>query len=311
MAVDERHNAFVLAPISETISNTLADDYAACRAIMRAASKNYTFASRFLPADRLHHVEALYAVMRVGDDRVDVSHEGFGSPLAAIEDWRDSYWRAFQTGDSHYPVLRAYLHTCHAFDIPPHVLDPYFRAMIEDLDITRFPTFADLLHYMDGSALTVGRAMCYLLGATTPRVADAFGPADSLSIAMQLSNFWRDIGEDWRRGRVYLPLEDMDRFGVTEDDIANGRVTPQFTELLEFEIERTAKYYDHARQGVGLLASGRWGVMASIEIYGSILTEIRRNRYDVYRRRASASTTRKAGLALLAGLRTVALTFSE
>lgn len=280
------------------VSPDLAADYRHCHAIMRSASKNYSAASCFLPRDKVQHVAALYAVMRVGDDRVDVAHDGFSSPQAAIEDWRNSYWRAFETGDSPHPVLRAYLHTARQFNISPDLLAPYFRAMLEDLSITRFPTFADLMHYMEGSAIPVGRVMTHILGTTIHHIPDIYPSADALSIAMQLSNFWRDIGEDWRRGRIYIPQEDMERFGYTEADLAAGRINSRLIELLEFEFARTEQYYIQARQGIAHLASGRLGVISALAFYRAILPGIRRNGYDVFSRRAGASTARK--LALLA-----------
>ena len=162
---------------------------------MLGASKNYSFASRLLPQRILPHVEALYALMRVGDDRVDVSFQGFASPLAAIEDWERTTGARFETGDSEHPVMRAYLDTALKFGIPAEVMGPYFRSMKDDLTVTRFPTFADLLHYMEGSALPVGRAMTYIVGVLPPHTVDDTLPyADSLSNAMQLSNFWRDVG---------------------------------------------------------------------------------------------------------------------
>jgi phytoene synthase len=171
--------------------------------------------------------------------------------------------------------------------------------MKEDLTITRFPTFSDLVHYMEGSALTVGQAMTYILGTHPPhKIEDALPGADSLSTAMQLSNFWRDIGQDWDIGRVYLPQEDLQRFKVTEDDLADRRITPQFIDLLEFQIERTETYYLKARGSIKMLASGQWGVMSSLEIYHAILIGIRRNHYDVFHRRAGAGGLRKAGLVL-------------
>ncbi len=273
------------------------EDYNACRQVMHSASKNYSFASRFLPQSKLHHVQALYALMRVGDDRVDVSHAGFASSLAAIDDWEETYWRAFETGDSPHPVMRAYLNTASECAIPAEVIGSYFRAMRDDLTITRFPTFDDLLYYMEGSAMTVGRAMTYILGVRPPAVIEDVLPhADSLSVAMQLSNFWRDIGQDWGIERVYIPLEDMARFGVTEADIANGRVTPNFVELLEFEIERTERFYIHARAGVKQLAAGRWGVMSGLEIYRAILMDIRRHNYNVFTRRSGTTSLQKLGL---------------
>lgn len=277
------------------------EDYAECRRIMFGASKNYSFASRLLPRRVLRHVEALYALLRVGDDRVDVSHQGFASGAAAIADWERSYWQVFESGRSDHPVLRAYLDTARACGIPAEVMAPYFRAMREDLTITRFPAFADLHHYMEGSAIVVGRAMTYILGVRPPHTIEETLPhADSLSIAMQLSNFWRDIGQDWRIGRVYIPQEDLARFTVTEADLAASRVTPAFIALLEFEMERAETYYQHAAVGVRNLKTGRWGVMAGLEVYRGIHNAIRRNGYDVFTRRATTTRWQKLGLALRA-----------
>jgi phytoene synthase len=279
------------------------EDYAACRQIMRAASKNYSFASNFIPAEKLHHVEALYALLRVGDDRVDVSHDGFESPLAAIEDWERTYWRAFEAGDSPNPVMRAYLNTAIERRIPKDTMTAYFKAMKDDLTITRFPTFDDLMYYMEGSAIPVGRGMTYILGTRPPyTLDDALPGADSLSVAMQLSNFWRDIGQDFENiDRVYLPQEDMARFEVTEEDLAARRINRNFIQLLEFEFERTEGYYAHAQDSVKMLAAGRWGIMSSLEIYRAILSGIRRNRYDVFTRRARTNKLQKLGLVTKAG----------
>jgi phytoene synthase len=269
-------------------------DYAECRRVMRAASRNYSFASLVLPRNRRHHVEALYALLREGDDRVDVSHHGFSSPLAAIEDWEATYSRALETGDSPHPVMRAWLNTAVERGIPRETMRPYFRAMKDDLTVTRYATFEDLLHYMEGSAIPVGRAMTYILGVRKPHSpAHAIPHADSLSVAMQLSNFWRDISEDWQRGRVYIPQEDLKRFKVTEAEIAAGQVSPRLIALLEFEIERTERYYDHAYNGIRMLASGQWGVMCSWRVYQAILHDICRREYNVFAHRARANIRQK------------------
>jgi phytoene synthase len=273
------------------------EDYAVSRGVMLAASRNYTFASRFLPADVRPHVEALYAFLRVGDDRVDVSHAGFDSPAAAIEDWERQYRRAFANGRSEDPVIRAYLQTAREFSIPEAVMDPYFRAMRQDLSVTRFATFDDLMNYIEGSALPVGRAMTHILGVRSDASFEAaLRRADDLSTAMQLSNFWRDIGEDWQRGRVYLPLEDMREFGVSEEDLAAQRVTPAFVRLLKYEIERTQSFYREATEGVGMLARGRWAVMSGLLIYQAILTGLVNNNYDPFRVRARANGAAKLWL---------------
>lgn len=297
MDVDMHLDSISAVPPRTTLSAATEADYAICWQIMRRASRNYTFASRYLPADKLPYVAALYAFMRVGDDRVDVSHSGFQSALEAIDDWERTYWEAFELGHSPHPVMRAYLDMSARFNIPPETMSSYFRAMRADLTTTRYPTFADLLTYMDGSAIPVGRAMTYILGVRAPySIADAFPGADSLAIAMQLTNFWRDIGSDWRIGRVYLPLEDMQRYGYDETLLSQERITPNFIDLMEFEFERTEAYYTTARQSVKMLACGNWAVMSALEIYSSILASIRRNRYDVFSRRAGSRSIRKLGL---------------
>lgn len=270
------------------------NDYALCRQIMRRASNNYSFTSSFLPSEKRHHVDALYAFLRIGDDRVDVSHDGYDSPLAAIDAWELAYWHAFETGGSPDPVMRAFLNTAVEFSIPANTMSPYFRAMKEDLVKTRFLTFEELLHYMDGSAIPVGRAMTNILGVRKPfTYSDALARADHLSIAMQLSNFWRDIGQDWRIGRVYIPQEDMDLFQVGEDTLAAGQSSDRFSELLEFEVDRTQQYYESAREGIRMLASGQWGVMSALLIYQAILDSIRANNYDVFSRRARTNLLQK------------------
>jgi phytoene synthase len=300
MAIEETsYNEATLTNDSSTAAIASIDDYAYCRLIMHQASKNYSFASNFLPITKRHHVNALYAFFRVGDDRVDVSHNGFDSPLAAIEDWESAYWQAIETGDSPEPVMRAYLKTAIECGIPADTMRPYFRAMKEDLVKTRFATFEELLHYMDGSALPVGRAMTYILGVREPYTfSDALPRADALSIGMQLSNFWRDVGQDWHIGRVYIPQEDMQLFEVSEEDLALGRLSERFGELMEFEIRRTEEYYTAAKEGVHMLEAGQWGVMSSLLIYQAIMKAIRQNGYDVFSRRAGTNMLQKAVMLL-------------
>jgi len=115
------------APLDIKVRVASQDDYQQCRDVMRAASRNYSFASLFFPREVRPHVEALYAFMRIGDDRVDVSHKGFRSPQEAIEDWEETYWNAFTIGDSPHPVIRAYLDTANEFGIPAELMKPYFK----------------------------------------------------------------------------------------------------------------------------------------------------------------------------------------
>ena len=280
------------------------DDYAVCRRILNDASRNYRFASRLLPRETRHHVDALYAFLRVGDDRVDVAHDGFISPLAAIDAWEASYFRAFEEHDSVNPVMRAYLQTATEIGIPVDTMVPYFQAMRDDTAVMEYDTFEDLLDYVAGSALPVGRSMTRILGVrNVHHLEDAFPEADALAIAMQLSNFWRDIGEDRTRGRVYVPMEDLERFEITIEQLEAAEVDSRLRDMLEFQFERTESFYEKARGGIPNLASGRWAVLSALEIYRAIIDEIRTNGYDVFGKRAGASGGRKLRLCAKAGWR--------
>jgi len=299
MEIDQSEQAHFKAQTRTAPGLASAMDYQVCREIMRSASKNYSFASVFFPKALLPHVEALYALMRVGDDRVDVSHGDFSSPHHAIEDWEACYWQAFERGESSQPVMRAYLNTAIRYQIPKEIMAPYFRSMRDDLTVNRFPTFADLLYYIEGSAMPVGRAMTHILGVRPPfKIQEVIHYADSLSVAMQLSNFWRDIGADWKRQRIYLPQEDMDRFNFSEEDLAASRITNELINLLEFQFLRTNQFYSDALHGIGRLASGRWAVLCGLKVYQAILGTIRHNQYDVFNHCAEPRHTLKLRLAL-------------
>ena len=123
MAIEEHYSSLTtILDIEPSYRIASPSDYLACRQVMLNASRNYSFASRFLPSDKRHHVEALYAFLRIGDDRVDVHHKGFISPLAAIEDWEAIYWRTFESGDSSNPIMRAYLNTAMQCGIPAETM---------------------------------------------------------------------------------------------------------------------------------------------------------------------------------------------
>lgn len=281
-----------------------AEDFAESRRIMHQASRNYTFASAFLPPHKRGYVEALYAFLRVGDDFVDVSPGEHGSPRAAIEEWESLYRRGFQMGTSRHPVIRAYLETARRFSIPEAVMDPYFRAMRADLTVSRFANYSELVHYVEGSAMPVGRAMTYILGVRNGHpFAEALARADSLSIAMQLSNFLRDIGEDWDRGRVYLPQDEMRQYGVIEDDLAARRSSPALGHLLRFQADRIEGYYRYAYAGVKMLAAGRWGVLSGLYVYRGIVQALRRAQYDPFQRRLRAGDPHKLAMVAWAWLK--------
>jgi phytoene synthase len=196
-------------------------------------------------------------------------------------------------------VLPAVIHTIAVFDLDPADFTVFLRSMAMDLTVTRYETYADLLDYMEGSAAVIGAMMLPLLGARDRDAA--LGPARELGRAFQLTNFIRDVAEDLRRGRVYLPQEDLRRFGVTNAGlaaaVAAGAATPQIKGLIGYEVSRAREHYRSAAAGIGLLAPGsRACIRTAFRLYQGILNEIERADGDVIARRATVPPARRLAL---------------
>lgn len=272
--------------------------YELCRRLNAAHGRTYFFATRFLPSDRRHHVHALYAFARYADDLVDHLDLSW-SPRqrrAALEAWSEGFLADLARGHSDDPVLKAVVHTVTVLGIDHEDLRAFLRSMAMDLTVTRYATYADLREYMHGSAAVIGTMMLPILGARHPRARE---PAMDLGVAFQLTNFLRDVAEDWDRGRIYLPQEDLDRFGVTEWHFHTRRVGPQLRRLLAFEVDRTRALYRRAEQGWALLApASQPCIRIAHRLYGAILDRIERAGYQVFQVRARVPRRRKAAIAV-------------
>ena len=270
---------------------TLAADYEACRRLNAQHGKTYYFSSLFFPGLLRRQVHALYGFVRYPDELVDNPLPGT-DPAAALADYRADTLCALQTGQSDLPVLRAFADMAGQVGMPPELPLAFLDAMQMDLTRTRYQTYDDLLTYTYGSASVVGLMMCCLFGVTQP---DTLRRAYDLGLAMQLTNFWRDIGEDYRlRGRIYLPLEDMERFGYTEDMLAHEVVNPQFRALMAFQIARAREGYASADRGIPQLpAAAQRPVRLARVLYSRILGKIEDADFDVFRRRVRTSALEK------------------
>jgi 15-cis-phytoene synthase len=275
---------------------SLAESYDLCRRVQKAHSRTYYFSTRLFPQEVRPRVHALYAFMRYADEIVDTPHDlPLDSQLAVLEDFEEETKAAISGEEVPNPVLRAYADTVRTCGIDPATIAAFFESMKMDTRDFRYPTYEDLEVYTYGSAAVVGLMMCRVVG-----VAD--GKADphagALGVAMQLSNFLRDVGEDWRRGRVYLPLEDLARFGYTERDLASGLVDERFVDLMRFEIGRARKLYEIADEGIAYIPRGRrFPVVVARELYAAILDRIEAQNYDVFSRRAQVSRPGKVMVA--------------
>jgi 15-cis-phytoene synthase len=271
----------------------LITSYEFCRQLAARHGKTYYLATWLLPPAKRPHVWALYGFARWADEFVDsmVSPDPEGLLV-----WGKQALEDLAHGTSDDQVVAATAHTVGLLGIDVELFETFLASMRMDITVTGYETYADLQHYTRGSAMVIGLMMLPVLGALTP---DAAAPAEALGAAFQLSNFIRDVGEDLARGRVYLPQEDLDRFGVTRQDLARGVVTERVRRLLAFEIARTRALYDAARPGVAMVEpSSRPCLSTAIELYGGILDEVERAGYDVFTHRVSVPGRRRLAVAL-------------
>jgi phytoene synthase len=248
-------------------------------------------------------VHALYAFARVADDIIDCLDRP--DPARLIE-WSEQALRCLKDPLAPAPdgVVRAVAHTATVLDLDHQLFVDFLESMRSDIHVTRYATYDDLRAYMWGSAAVIGLMMLPLLG---PLSDDARMPAIALGEAFQLTNFIRDVGEDLRRGRVYLPLEDLDRFGVTVQDLGDGVITDDVRRLLSFQVERARGLYAVAASGVALVEPVRRPCLqTAISLYAGILDEVERADYQVLTRRVSVPRRRRLAVAVPALVRAAA-----
>jgi 15-cis-phytoene synthase len=222
-----------------------------------------------------------------------------------LEEWSADFLADLEWGSTSDPVSRAVIDTAQRWHIPTSYFADFLEAMRMDLDVTAYETFEDLTRYMWGSAAVIGLQMLPILGradsGTRWDVLESH--AIDLGTAFQLTNFLRDVAEDLRRGRIYLPQESLRRFGVDRDRLARGQVDESIRNLLAWEIERARGLYASAAPGIDLVeASSRDCLRTATTLYAEILDEIERADYDVFSRRVQVGLTRRASVGLT-GLR--------
>ena len=274
----------------------LEQGYRRCAELTKQFGTTYRWGAMLLPPERRRDVHAVYALCRLADDIVDDDDAQERDPTVTaglLRDFGIDFVRAVEDGHSADPVLAAVAHTVREREIDPECFDRFFGAMTMDLTVDHYQTWNDLCGYMEGSAAVIGEMMLPVLEPTSPA---AYGPARSLGLAFQLTNFLRDVAEDLDRGRVYLPQEDLRRFGVDLAELARTRkVTPAWRALMAFEISRNRELYADADRGLALLPrrSNRC-VGAARVLYAQILDRIEAADYDVFDGRIRVPTWRKA-----------------
>ena len=273
---------------------TLEQSYELCRQFNKRHGTTYYWSTLVLPKHKRPHVFALYGFCRYADDIVDdLGPVPVAQRALALASFGERFFADLEQGESQDPVLKAVVHTVRELQIDPECFRRFLRSMTMDLTVERYETWEDLLVYMDGSAAVIGEMMLPVL---EPTATEAIAHARDLGNAFQLTNFLRDINEDLDRGRVYVPQEDVRRFGV---DLSARRCTPEFVALMKFEIARCRELYASADIGLDMLPkqSAR-SIGAARVLYGRILDKIEARDYDVFSERASVSTWEKAAMVI-------------
>jgi phytoene synthase len=275
--------------------------YELCRRVEKAHSKTYYFSTSLFPKEVRPHVHALYAFMRYADEIVDNPRAtSFEEQLASLDAFEEETVAAVSGEAVSNPILRAFANTVLLRGIEPGLIEAFMRSMKMDTCVFRYPVYGALKEYTYGSAAVVGLMMCRVIGATDER---ATSHAEALGTAMQLTNFLRDVKEDWARGRVYLPLEDLNRFGYAEEDLGRGVVDERFVALMRFEISRARKLYRVADEGMCYIPRGRrYPVVVARHLYEAILGRIEAQGYDVFSQRAQTSLPQKIRVATACAL---------
>lgn len=270
-------------------SSALADAYRHCDAITRCHSRTFYMASALLPLEKRRAARALYAFCRITDDIVDAPDTTAIQKQISLQNWQAQVMNNYPHVGQ--PVCLAWADTRARFNIPHGYASQLIEGVARDISQTRYANFAELAEYAYGVASTVGLMAMYITGFEGE---DALPYAVRLGVALQITNILRDIGEDARNGRIYLPQDELAAFGVTETDIMNGVITPQWRRFMAFQIERNRLLYRESLPGITLLdRDGRFAIAAAARLYESILQDIEAHDYDVFARRASVSTIGK------------------
>lgn len=258
--------------------------YQQAEVITASHSKSFHFASGLLPEEKRSAARALYAFCRTVDDIVDEVE------LKKDRDFELNYWRnVVQTASASTDdlVAAAWADTLTRYHIPRHYALQLIDGVARDLSQTRYQTFEDLATYCYGVASTVGLMSMYIVGFKSH---EAVPYAIKLGVALQMTNILRDVGEDYRNGRLYLPREELVFYGINEADIAEGRVTDNWRNFMRFQIDRTRTLYKESWEGVKMLQrEGQLAIGAASVFYQGILDDIEKHDYDVFSRRASLS----------------------
>ena len=280
----------------------LRNSYLECKRLNNLHGKTYFLATRLLPPAKRPFVHALYGFARYADEIVDdlASTLSENEKAEALKSWGDEVLANIKSGKSHDHIGAALVDTVNRFSIPISYFEAFLHSMTMDLTVTEYHTYEDLYEYVYGSAAVIGLQMVPILGTVSKQaMAEANIAAEKLGTAFQLANFIRDIGEDLTRGRVYLPVTELQSHGVTREMLEERIVTPQIKNALKEQIQRVRSLQAEAKAGINLLsAESRACIEAASELYCGIVDEVEKIDYQIFDKRAKTSNWRRLKVAL-------------
>jgi squalene synthase HpnC len=280
------------------LAPSLAEAQQYCVRLATSHYENFPVVTWFLPKHLHQHFYNVYAYCRISDDLGDeVGDKGLS--LLLLDQWEAELAQCYN-GEPRHPVFVALRETVRQFDIPQHEFSDLLQAFRQDQVVTHYPRFTDLLGYCQYSANPVGHLVLYLCGYSD---AERQKLSDFTCTALQLANFWQDVGPDFEKGRIYLPLEDFAKFSVSEQQLAEKRVTPEFLSMMKFEVQRAREWF---QRGLPLAKQVDRRLARDIELFSrgglAILSAIERQNYDVLTSRPVISKRRKVLLLARAAL---------
>lgn len=281
----------------------LRESYETCRRLNAEHGKTYYLATLLLPPEKRPYVHALYGFARYADEIVDDLQSTLNTDAKAelLASWGQRFLDDLDRGHSDDLVCRAVVDTVSRWEIPREHFEAFLHSMTMDLTVTEYADFDALHEYVYGSAAVIGLQMVPILEPTSDA---AYAYAQDLGVAFQLANFIRDVGEDLDRGRLYLPLSDLEQFDLTRADLERRVVDDRVRALLQFEILRVRRLAEASRPGVALLApSSRPCIDAARTLYIGITNAVEDIDYQVFTRRATVSVPRRLQVAAPAWLR--------
>ena len=281
--------------------------YQKCKELNSKHGKTYYLATLLLPKEKRPYVHALYGFARYADEIVDdlSSQLSESEKAEKLNNWGNLVLADLKSGSSQDPIAAAIVDTATKFSIPISYFEAFLHSMKMDLTVTEYHSYQDLYEYVYGSAAVIGLQMVSILGTGSAAEFEAAKiAAEKLGVAFQLANFIRDVGEDLERGRVYLPITELQSHGVTRQMLENKVVTPQIKNALKEQIARVRKLQLESAPGIQLLsAKSRECIKAASELYCGIVDEVEKIDYEVFSKRAKTSTFRRMKVAIPAYFR--------